>query len=206
VALLVVFGAVRVSAQPGQAETAQQDGRGTADFVKFLAGAAVAFAAHESGHLVLDFAFDAHPRLKRVSFAGIPFFAITHRSDLSPRRELAISSAGFWTQEAWNEALLTRDPNLRRTHAPIRQGALAFNILASVAYSAFAFRKIGPVERDTRGIADSAKVDERAIAALVLAPALLDAVRYFNPDADWAVWASRGAKAGSVALLARGKE
>ena len=173
--------------------------------MKFLAGAAVALAAHESGHLVLDFAFDARPRLKRVSFAGIPFFAITHRGDVSPRREFAISSAGFWTQEAWNEALLTHDPNLKRAHAPIRQGALAFNILASVAYSAVAFKKIGPVERDTRGMADSAGVDERAIAALVLAPALLDAVRYFNPNAEWATWTSRGAKLGGAALIAKGK-
>ena len=64
-----------------------------------------------------------------------------------------------------------------------------------------AFKKIGPVERDTRGMADSAGVDERAIAALVLAPALLDAVRYFNPDADWAAWTSRGAKLGGAALI-----
>src|SRR5438105_4716843 len=110
VALSLVSGAVPLSAQQGTEAPAQPDGRRTADFVKFLAGAAVALAAHESGHLVLDFAFDARPRLKRVSFAGIPFFAITHRGDLSPRREFAISSAGFWTQEAWNEALLT--PNL----------------------------------------------------------------------------------------------
>ena len=71
--------------------------------IRFLAGAALGLAAHESGHLVLDFAFDARPRIKRVTLGGIPFFAITHRSDLSPRREFAISSAGFWVQESWTE-------------------------------------------------------------------------------------------------------
>jgi len=174
--------------------------------VKFLAGAAIALAAHESGHLVLDFAFDAKPRLKRVEFAGIPFFAITHRSDLSPRREFAISSAGFWMQESWNEVLLTRRPRLLHERAPIATGALAFNLLASVAYAAAAFNRIGPVERDTRGMADAVNLDERWIAALVLAPAVLDSVRYFQPDATWAAWSSRAAKAGSGALMLRSRD
>jgi hypothetical protein len=173
----------------------------TADVVKFLAGAALGLAVHESGHLILDFAFDAKPRLTRVALGGIPFFAITHRSDLSPRRELTISSAGFWVQESWNEILLTRRPMLRHAHAPFAKGALAFNILASVGYAAVAFARIGPVERDTRGMADAAGVDERAIAAIVLAPALLDGYRYFRPEAAWAKWASRAAKAGSAVLI-----
>ena len=172
-----------------------------ADVVKFLAGAALGLATHESGHLILDFAFDARPRLKRVELGGIPFFAITHRSDLSPRREFAISSAGFWVQESWNEILLTRRPMLRHAHAPIAKGALAFNILTSVGYGSVAFAKTGPVERDTRGMADAIRVDERAIAAMVLAPALLDGYRYFRPEAAWAKWASRAAKAGSVVLI-----
>ena len=173
----------------------------TSDIVKFLAGAALGLVAHESGHLVLDFAFDAKPRVTRVEFGGIPFFAITHRSDLSPRREYAISSAGFWVQESWNEILLTRRPPLRQVHAPLAKGALAFNILVSIGYAAVGFAKTGPVERDTRGMADSVRVDERAIAALVLAPALLDGYRYFRPDAVWAKWASRTAKAGTALLI-----
>jgi hypothetical protein len=36
---------------------------------------------------------------------------------------------------------------------------------------------------------------------MVLAPAVLDAFRFFNPDAHWAAWASRGAKVGSVVLV-----
>ena len=90
---------------------------------------------------------------------------------------------------------------LRRAHAPIAKGALAFNILASIGYAGVALAKTGPVERDTRGMADSAGVDERAIAAMVLGPALLDGYRYFRPDAAWARWASRAAKAGSVVLI-----
>jgi hypothetical protein len=178
----------------------------TTGLVKFLVGAALGLAAHESGHLVLDFAFDAKPRVKRVELGGIPFFAITHRSDLSPRREYAISSAGFWVQESWNEILLTRRPMLRQAHAPLVKGAMAFNILASIGYAAVAFAKTGPVERDTRGMADAVRVDERAIAALVLAPALLDGYRYFRPDAAWAKWTSRAAKAGSVALILKRKD
>jgi hypothetical protein len=59
------------------------------------------------------------------------------------------------------------------------------------------------LERDTRGIAASIGVDERVIGAVVLAPALLDAYRYFRPDARWAKWGSRSAKVVSVMLVLR---
>ncbi|MEO8258489.1 MAG: hypothetical protein ABI868_14170 [Acidobacteriota bacterium] len=201
VALTLVTLARPLGAQPISASEPRPKAHRTASVVKFLAGAALGLAVHESAHLVLDFAFDAKPGIKRVELGGIPFFAITHRSDLSPRRELAISSAGFWVQEAWNEILLTRRPMLRHANAPMAKGALAFNILTSIGYAAVAFGRTGPVERDTRGMADSAGVDERAIAALVLAPALLDGYRYFRPEAAWAKWAARAAKLGSAALV-----
>ena len=57
-----------------------------ADSVKFLTGAALGLAMHEGGHLVFDTIFDASPRIKGVRFGPLPFFAITHRGDLSPRR------------------------------------------------------------------------------------------------------------------------
>ena len=65
-----------------------------ADTMKFLAGAALGLGMHEGGHLVLDTVFDASPRIEGVRFGPFPFFAITHRADVSPRREFAISSAG----------------------------------------------------------------------------------------------------------------
>ena len=195
-----------VRAQEAPASEPQPKSHRTAVMVKFLAGAALGLAAHESGHLVLDFAFDAKPRIKRVELGGIPFFAITHRSDLSPRREFAVSSAGFRVQESWNEILLTRRPMLRHDHAPVAKGVMVFNILASIGYAAVAFAKTGPVERDTRGMADAGRVDERAIAAIVLAPAVLDGYRYFRPDAGWAKWASRAAKTGSVVLILKSKD
>jgi hypothetical protein len=171
--------------------------------LQFLAGAALGFAAHEGGHLVFDIAFDAHPRISRVEFGGIPFFAINHRSDLSSRREFAVSSAGFWVQESWNEYLLTRRPDLRNQQAPLAKGAFAFNILNSIGYGIVALARAGPVERDTRGMADAVSMDERAIAAVVLLPALLDSYRYFKPESEWAKWASRAAKAGGALLIVR---
>jgi len=168
---------------------------------KFFGGAAVAFGAHELGHLVFDVAFDAKPGIKKVSFSGIPFFAITHEAGLSPRREYTISSAGFWVQHATSEWILTSRPDLRRTGAPFLKGMLAFNVLASVAYSGAAFAKGGPPERDTRAMAAALGIDERWVGALILAPAVLDAVRYFRPDARWAAWTSRGLKVGLVLLV-----
>jgi hypothetical protein len=167
----------------------------------FLAGSAVALGAHEGGHLFFDLLFDADPGISKVEFHGIPFFAITHRSGLSPKREFTISSAGFWVQEAGSEWLLTRRPGLRREHAPFAKGLLAFNILASVGYAGAAFAQTGPVERDTRGMASSSRIDEPWIGAMILAPAVLDTWRYFHPEAKWAAWASRAAKVGMVLVV-----
>lgn len=137
-----------------------------------------------------------------MDFHGIPFFAITHRSG-SLRQEFAISSAGFWVQHAGDEWLLSRRPMLRRERAPLAKGMLAFNLLASAAYAGAAFAKTGPVERDTRGIAAGARIDERWVGAVVLAPAVLDAWRYYHPRSKWAVWTSRGVKVGMVLLVLR---
>ena len=200
-----VLAVAPLRAQDIPADQAQGNHR-TADAVGFLTGAALGLAAHEGGHLTFDLAFGARPRLARVDLGGIPFFALTHRNDLSLRREFAVSSAGFWVQESWNEYLLTRRPDLRHAHAPLTKGVVAFNILASIGYGAVALAKAGPLERDTRGMAASAGVDERVVAAVVFTPALLDGLRYFKPDASWAKWASRAAKAGSVLLVAKSRD
>lgn len=167
----------------------------------FVTGGALGLVMHEGGHLVFDGLFDANPRITGVHLGPFPFFAITHRGDLSPRREFTVSSAGFWMQAASSEWLLTRPRPLTERHAPLAKGVLAFNILNSVGYAAVAFGRAGPFERDTRGMADAIGVDERAIALVVLAPAALDTYRYFEPDARWAKWASRAVKAGSVLLV-----
>ena len=168
----------------------------------FLAGGATGLALHESAHLVADAAFGAKPRLKKVDFHGIPFFAITHPAGLPRRKEFTISSAGFWMQHAENEWLLSPHRPLR-AREPFAKGIFTFNILTSAAYAGAAFAKTGPVERDTRGIAESARVDERWIGALLLAPAVLDAWRYFHPESKWAAWSSRGVKIGMVVLIVR---
>ena len=170
---------------------------------KFLAGAAVGLAAHESGHLLFDGIFDANPGIKKVSFHGIPFFAITHDNGLSPRREFVIDSAGFWVQEATNELILSRRPNLRHERAPFLKGLVAFNVGASVAYAGAAFARTGPAERDTRGMADSLRWKEPWVGVLILIPAVLDAIRFYHPDQKWAAWGSRAAKIGGVVLIVR---
>ncbi len=153
--------------------------------------------------MIVDLALGEKPGLRKVDFHGLPFFAITHSAGLPARREFAISSAGFWVQHAENEWLLHGPPGERRPRTPFTRGLLAFNVLTSVAYAGAAFARTGPEERDTRGMAASARVNERVIGALVLAPALLDAWRYYHPGAKWAAWASRGLKLGMVVLIAR---
>ena len=46
-------------------------------------------------------------------------------------------------------------------------------------------------------------MNERAIGALVLAPALLNAYRYYRPDAKWARWTARVLEASSVVLVVK---
>lgn len=194
------------TAQPQQEPSGEASSSGThrgKTIGLFLAGGAIALGAHEGGHLLFDVVFDADPGLRRVNFHGIPFFAITHRGDLSPAREFVVSSAGFWVQHAGSEWLLTSRPRLRFERSPLRKGLLAFNVLASGAYAGAAFFRTGPGERDTRGMSDAAELDERWIGALILAPAVLDSWRYFRPDSRSAVWMSRAAKLGGVLLTIR---
>jgi hypothetical protein len=171
-------------------------------FGKFLGGAAVALVAHESGHMLLDTVFGAGVDLKRVNAGPFPFFAITHHS-VSPVREFAISSAGFWVQHATDELILTRRPDLREERAPFIKGILAFNVLTSVGYSVAAFAQRGPYERDTRGMAVAAGVHESWVGVTILAPAVLDAARYYHGDVAWLKWASRATKIGGALLIIR---
>ena len=191
---------LRPSQNAGAAE--EETGRGER-VARFLLGAAAGLGLHEGSHLVFDAAFDVRPTLKKVDFAGIPFFAITHPAGLPRREEFTISSAGFWMQHASSEIVLTRHPRLRHERAPTLKGLLAFNVLASVAYASAAMVKAGPVERDTRAMAASLGVNEPWVGALVLVPAGLDAWRYLRPEARWARWLSRGVKVGSVLLVIR---
>jgi hypothetical protein len=202
--LLVVLPA---SAQARQADrhdhpSSPPPERGAGTLARFLAGGALGFGLHEAGHVAAAGAAGTSVGLKGVSFGPVPFFAITH-DDVSPPREYAISSAGFLMQHLSSEVLLTRRPDLRSERAPVAKGMLAFNLLASAAYGTAALARVGPAERDTRGMAVSTGLDERWVGVLVLAPAALDAVRYARPRARWAAWASRGVKAAMI-LLALG--
>jgi hypothetical protein len=190
-------------AQEAEPPQHQDNASGGKRLATFLTGGALGLGAHEAGHLLANLAFGEKPGIRKVDFHGIPFFAITHHSGLPRHREFTISSAGFWTQHAQNEWMLGRRPGLRRERAPLAKGVFAFNVLASVAYAGTAFAKTGPEERDTRGMADSSRLDERWIGVMLLAPAVLDAWRYFHPDANWAAWTSRGVKVGMVVLVVR---
>src|SRR5262245_3166902 len=172
----------------------------TLDVARLCAGAALGLGLHESAHLIADEAFGANPGVRKVSAGFIPFFAITHEP-VTPVKEFTISSAGFWAQHVGSEVLLSRRPNLRDEHAPVLKGLLAFNVVTSVIYAGAAFVQHGPAERATRGMALSAGVDEPWVGATVLAPAVLDAARYYRPDSRVLRWASRAAKVGGAMLI-----
>src|SRR5207245_1216481 len=137
-----------------------------------------------------------------IDYGPAPLFAIVH-DPVTRRREFVISSAGFWMQHTGSEWILNARPRLKDEDAPFLKGVLAFNIGTSLVYSAAAFGRFGPPERDTRGVASSLGKDgipEPVVGLLVLGPAALDAYRYVRPDAAWAKWTSRGAKIAMVVL------
>jgi hypothetical protein len=199
--ILAILTAATAQAQGTSTDPPPSPENKTVDVVKFLAGGLLGLGLHEGGHLVFDGLFAAEPHLKRVHFGPVPFFAIAHRSSLSPRREFTVSSAGFWTQEGIDEWLLTRRPALRDQRAWVTKGVLAFNVLNSIGYALVAFAEAGPPERDTRGMAASSRTKEPIIGAIVLAPAILDSIRYVRRGSDWAAWTSRGVKVASVLLV-----
>jgi len=207
VVVLLAFAALGSTAELAAAQDSVQQPNSTSEksataaTLTFLAGGATGLVAHESGHLLFDAIFGAHAGVKGVSFHGIPFFAITHDSGLPARQEFVIDSAGFWEQEGTNEWILSKRPNLRDESAPFTKGVVAFNVLASFAYAGAAFARTGPAERDTRGMADALGWKEPYVGLLILTPAVLDMVRYYHPDAKWAVWGSRGAKIFGVVLV-----
>ena len=199
VGALLLIAAVPARAQVSEAPAS--DSR-TRSVLLFLAGAASGLVVHEAGHVIFGMAFDAHPRAKRLDYGFIPFFAIDH-DPVTRRQEFVITSAGFWMQHASSEWVLTTRPNLESERAPFFKGLLAFNIGASVVYSAAAFGRFGPPERDTRGMAvylGDDGVPEPVVGLFVLAPAVLDGYRYLHPHSRWAKWASRGANVAGVAL------
>lgn len=194
-ARVLLFLLVLISTSPSPA-AAQGDAG------KFLLGALAGLGVHEAGHLGASLALGSSPGLRRVTFGPLPFFAITHEP-VSARGEYFISSAGFWAQQTTSEILLTRHPYLRQEDAPFLKGIFTFHLLLSAGYSVAAFAEEGPIERDTHGMAASLRVDEPVVGALVLAPALLDALRYYFPDEGWLKWVGRGVKAGGILLLVR---
>lgn len=196
-AVRVIITAALVAAVPAAASAQTLE-----KAAKLIGGAAVGLALHESAHVVADFASGVSPGVKKVTFGPFPFFAITHDA-VSPGREFVIASAGFWTQHAVSELLLTTHPDLRAEVAPVLKGVLAFNVLTSFAYAGVAFARTGPNERDTRGMAVSAGIDEPVIGALILAPAVLDTVRYFGVRNRWVVWGSRVVKIGGAMLVVK---
>jgi hypothetical protein len=178
----------------------------TVSTLSFLGGATAGLLAHEGGHLFFDVVFDADPGVRRVEFAGIPFFALTHREGLSPRREYTIDAAGFWVQNALSEWVLTRRPGLHRERAPFAKGLLAWSLSSSAAYAAASFGTFGPPQRDTRGMAESLGIREPWVGAMLLVPAVCDLWRYFDPDNRWPRWISRVGKLSLVLVVVRARE
>ena len=208
-AALLVAGAAR-------AEDAAPPGLTWRDVGLFAGGAATAFVAHEAGHLAANLALGNVPHVEQVRFLGaVPFFAvapdITCSGDLCLRRDgspfgpgrkglLLILLAGFDVQHATDEALLTRDPQLRSRGASFCTGLLAFNTLTSVAYAIGNLAGIEPSAGDLSDAVRDARASRLLTTGLLLGVAFADVARWAFPEAAWLAWVSRAAKVAFLGL------
>lgn len=169
---------------------------------RFFAGAFVALAGHEGSHYIANAAVGSDPYLKSVHYGPIPFFTIEPNHLLNNHDHYITASAGFSGQQMINEWLLTTHPYLRTEDEPFLKGMAAFSFWLTVGYAATAFAESGPVQRDTKGMADSLGWNERWVGAMILVPTALDTYRYKHPDAKWARDASRVSKLAMILLAA----
>ena len=179
----------------------------------FLGGAAVAFFAHESGHVVTNLAYGNVPRLVPITtFGFIPFVAIAgdircddamcytrDNKEFGGGRagKYVIVTAGFTVQHLTTELLLSLEPHLRYRRAPFRKGVLAFDILVSVGYALSTWTRTEDTFGDSGTAADTSGIPRDVFAALLITPALIDTYRFLRPDSHsrWLPYASRASKA-----------
>jgi hypothetical protein len=203
-------------------ETAPPAASVSAGDVGFAVGGFVAgFLAHESGHLIANWAFGNYPRPKWIWVAGfIPFVDLDPELSCNPsgapdrcvdrngepftagrRGKFVIVSSGFYVQHLTNEVLLRMRPQLRYQSAPFLKGLLAFNTLVSVMYAVGAVTGLEPsAGGDIANQARMSGLPRAALAGAVLVPAMIDLYRYARPEAAWAPWAAVATKAGYVGL------
>jgi hypothetical protein len=176
----------------------------------FAGGAATALAAHESCHLLANWATGNQPSFEPVTFIGfIPYFAIVPsircRGGDCKKRDgehywagrpglYTIVTAGLQCQHYEDEFILTQRPELRMDSAPFRKGMLAFNTLLSIGYVLANWTGVEPVDGDVRGISRDGGAPRFLLSTMVLGIAAVDIARYYYPRARWLAWLNRVAK------------
>jgi hypothetical protein len=176
----------------------------------FAGGAVTALAAHESCHLLTNWATGNQPGFEPVTFIGfIPYFAIVPaircRGGVCRKHDgesfgagrpglYTIVSAGIQCQHYEDEVILTHRAGLRMDSAPFRKGMLAFNTLLSIGYVLANWTGVEPVDGDIRGIYRDGGAPRFLLSSMVLGIAAADIARYYYPRARWLAWLNRVAK------------
>jgi hypothetical protein len=210
--------AARARAQP-PADPEPPWPRPTLADVSIAAGGFVTgFLAHETGHLVANWAFGNAPTIRTGLAAGfVPFVFVEPRIDCGStpgvcreangdvfeagrRGKFVIVTAGFEVQHVISEVLLDVSPDLRWQHAPFRKGLLAFNVSTSLFYAIASWTGIEDPRGDLANAARASGLPSGVIAAAIAVPAALDLARYLRPDVRWLPWASRASKGVLIGL------
>ncbi|MEI6520871.1 MAG: hypothetical protein WCO98_12655 [bacterium] len=160
-----------------------------ADNGAFLAGMATTVAVHESGHLLTAASLGYKVKIKGAS--------ITYIGNMSDRDHLRLASAGFQTQWILTESIFCANENKKMSD--YERGIIAGHIAITAAYLTILMNH---PESDTRGIKDSAQINNLTTAAIIAVPAALDYWRVFGKNSPkWVPLVSSGCKYVGIAAV-----
>ncbi len=188
--ILVVFACLC----PRPAAAREADFRRFTDYLWLALGAGVGFAAHETGHVIMDYAVGSEPTLQATNLGPFPFFAVQPIGIKNNQHRYAVAMAGFLMQDLWSELILRIDPRLREHHRPFLKGLLAFHVVLMAGYAITGLADIGPPQSDVNTMSRGLSTPPWAIGLMLLVPAACDTYRYFVPDSRWAPWVSLAGK------------
>jgi len=197
-ALVIVL--ALTAARPSLAKDREADFRKLKDWAYLALGAASGFVAHELSHVVADAIFG-----KSISFVGVklgpfPFFAIQPCCNLTPKEEYVIASAGFDMQNINSELILWLAPHLRARRQAFLKGVLLLDVALDLGYGITALANVGPPQSDVMTMARGLGIPTWPIGLMLIVPAAMDVLRYFQPDNRWAPFASLQAKSMTLGL------
>jgi len=148
---------------------------------ELVAGLSILFAHHigEDSHLPLlpDILYDFHPvqTSNGMAFVDNNGAPVSH----GRRDHSFIVYSGIMYQNATNEYLLTKHPDLINKDEPFLKGLFFMNVFLPSFYTVWGYQN---ENSDLKLLRESLDYEKWKVNAMVLAPSALDVYRYYHPE------------------------